>query len=282
MLDRKLLLVTGKGGVGKSAVTAALAIQAVRRGARVLVVGMVDGGGLAAHFGVDHLGYRPAEMRPGLFAMAIDRAAAIDEYLKLQVRVPVSVPTVPLSNVFGAVVDTIPGVREVVTIGKPIYEVWSGKWDLVVADGAPLGQIMSYIRASATIEQLVPAGRIRDQAGQIAQTLATDQSGLVMVAVPEELPVLETIETLNELESTRAIPIAGVMANRVLEPLDVDLTVVPDGAHRDAAGHHQGVWSAQQTWLRRLPDKSAELKFLFGLHTPSEVAARLADALEDL
>ncbi|MBT8207080.1 MAG: ArsA family ATPase [Acidimicrobiia bacterium] len=282
MLDRKLLLVTGKGGVGKSAVTAGLALQAVRRGKRVLAIGMIDGGGLASHFGVDKLGYQPAEVRPGLFAMAIDRGAAIDEYMKLQVPVPSSIPTKTLSNVFGAVVDTIPGVREVVTIGKPIYEVWAERWDLVIVDGAPLGQVMSYINAPNTIEQLVPSGRIREQARRIAETLTMNSSGMVMVAIPEELPVVETLETLAELEIEQPIQVSAVVANRLLDELEVDLDGVPPGAHLDAATHHRGVWASQQHWLEVLPADSLALEFLFGMHTPSEVAARLADAFEDL
>jgi anion-transporting ArsA/GET3 family ATPase len=59
MLDRKLVFVSGKGGVGKSAVTASLALLAARRGLRVLAIGMVEGLGLAGHFGVDRLGYSP-------------------------------------------------------------------------------------------------------------------------------------------------------------------------------------------------------------------------------
>ena len=282
MLDQKLLLVTGKGGVGKSAVSAGLALQAVRRGKRVLAIGMIDGGGLASHFGVDNLGYEPAEVRPGLFAMAIDRGSAIDEYMKLQVPIPNSVPTKTLSNVFGAVVDTIPGVREVVTIGKPIYEVWADRWDLVIVDGAPLGQVMSYINAPSTIEQLVPSGRIREQARSIAETLTDPSSGMIMVAIPEELPVLETLETLAELEVQRPIQVSAVVANRLLHALEVDLTTVPAGAHLDAALHHRGVWASQRQWLKELPADALNLEFLFGMHTPSEVAARLADAFEDV
>lgn len=275
-------MVTGKGGVGKSAVAAGLALQAVRRGKRVLAIGMIDGGGLASHFGVDRLGYEPTEMRPGLFAMAIDRGSAIDEYMKLQVPVPSSIPTKTLSNVFGAVVDTIPGVREVVTIGKPIYEVWADRWDLVIVDGAPLGQVMSYINAPNTIEQLVPSGRIREQARRIADTLTDSVSGLVMVAIPEELPVLETLETLAQLEVQQPIRVTAVVANRLLDSLDVDLDGVPPGPHLEAALHHRGVWASQQQWLEVLPTDALNLEFLFGMHTPSEVAARLADAFEDV
>lgn len=279
-----MLVVTGKGGVGKSAVAAAIALEAVRRGKHVLAVGMVDGGGLAAHFGLDALPYDPVEVRPGLQAMAIDRAAAIDEYLKLQVHVPRSVPTKPLSSVFGAVVDTIPGVREVVTIGKPIYDVWTKAWDLVVVDGAPLGQISSYLDAPRTIEDLVPAGRIRDQAGQIAATLRQESSaGLVMVVIPEELPVNETMLALAQLETTATIPVAAVLANRVLEPLDIAaVDGVPAGPHREAAILHLGLHDAQQRWLGELPPGADELPYLFGMHTSAEVAARLADLFEDV
>jgi anion-transporting ArsA/GET3 family ATPase len=76
VLNRRLLIVTGKGGVGRSALTAALAIRAARAGRQVLAIGMTDETGLAAHFGVRTLGYSPEEVRPGIAAMAVDRATA--------------------------------------------------------------------------------------------------------------------------------------------------------------------------------------------------------------
>lgn len=284
MLDLDLLLVSGKGGVGKSAVTAALARLAARLGRRVLAVAMVDALGLSAHVGVDRLPYDPVRVAPGLYAAAVDRARALDEYLKLQLKVPRPVPTVPLTRALNLLVETAPGVREIVSMGKPVYEVWRGEWDLVIADAPSLGQLRSYLRAPTTIADLVPAGAVRRQADDLRRTLADPtSSGLLVVATPAELPVSETLEALAITAAERTIAVAGVVANRVLEPLGIPEPVIAEvapGPARDAALLHLGLQEAQARWLARLPDP-LHLPLLFGMRTPVEVSARLADLFEE-
>ena len=116
----RLIFVSGKGGTGKSAVTAATAIDFARRGHRVLAIDMVGQTGLATHLRSPRLGYSPIEVRPGLFAMAMSRSEALDEYLKMQLHLPKGAPTRQISSALSVLADTAPGVREIVSIGKPI------------------------------------------------------------------------------------------------------------------------------------------------------------------
>jgi len=283
MLDRRLLIVSGKGGVGKSAVSAALGILAARRGKRVLVLAMIQPSGLAAHLGIDSLHYEPARIRPGLYAAAVDRSHALEEYLGLQLHVPRSLPMRQFSSALSVLADTAPGIREIVTIGKPVFEVLRGEWDLVIADAPPLGQLQSYLSAPQTITGLVPTGAVREQASRLESTLAdTSISGLLLVTTPEELAVLETREAIAQIDAERQILIAGVVANRVLEPLGVTadtVATVPDGPSRAAGLLHTGLVESQSVWLDSLPD-DPRLPFLFGFHTPAEVSARLAEICE--
>lgn len=283
MLDRRLLIVSGKGGVGKSAVSAALAILAARRGKRVLVLAMIQPSGLAAHLGIDSLSYEPTRIRPGLFAAAVDRSHALEEYLGLQLHVPRSLPMRQLSSALSVLADTAPGIREIVTIGKPIFEVLRGEWDLVIADAPPLGQLQSYLSAPQTITGLVPTGAVREQASRLESTLSDPAtSGLLLVTTPEELAVLETREAIAQIDAERQILIAGVVANRVLEPLGVPsdtVAAVPDGPPRAAGLLHSGLVESQTVWLDSIPD-DPRLPFLFGFHTPAEVGARLAEICE--
>jgi anion-transporting ArsA/GET3 family ATPase len=285
MLDRRLLFIAGKGGVGKSAVTASLAILAARRGMRVLAIEMVDGVGLASHFTVDRLAYSPMAVRPGVDAIAISRAAALDEYLRLQLRVPRAAPTRMLTRALNVLVETAPGIREVVSIGKPVFEMWQGKYDIVVVDAPPLGQLQSYLRAPSTIADLVPAGPIRSQATRMQEALTDEQTtGLLLVSTPEELPVLESLETLDALADDTLIPLSGVALNRVLAPIAISeeqLATLPPGPHREAASHHVAVFAAQRQWAESLPH-TMSLPYLFGLRTPGEVAEQLSDEWDDL
>ena len=283
MLDRRLLLVSGKGGVGKSAVTAALSIVAARQGRRVLALAMTDAIGLASHLGVDELPYEPTPVQPGLYGSAVNRARALDEYLKLQLRVPRAMPTGQLSRALNLLVDTAPGVREIISMGKPIYEVWRDDWDVVITDAPSLGQLQSYLNAPATITDLVPSGAVQEQATSLHDTLSDPAtSGLVLITTPEELPVIETEEAIADLQADPRIGVVCVAANRVLDPLEAPLASIDElapGPWRDAALLHTGLRTSQQAWLGRLP-VAPELPFLFGLHTPAEVAAQLADEWE--
>jgi anion-transporting ArsA/GET3 family ATPase len=283
MLDRRLLLVSGKGGVGKSAVTAALSILAARQGRRVLALAMTDAIGLATHLGVDDLTYEPTPLQPGLYGSAVNRSRALDEYLKLQLRMPRAMPTGQVSRALNLLVDTAPGVREIISMGKPIYEVWKDEWDVVITDAPSLGQLQSYLNAPATITDLVPAGAVQEQAASLHDTLSDPgTSGLVLITTPEELPIVETAEAIADLDADPRIAITCVAANRVLAPLEASTAAVAElssSPWRDAGLLHTGLRDSQETWLSRLPAEP-RLPFLFGLHTPAEVAAQLADEWE--
>lgn len=285
MLDRNLVFVSGKGGVGKSAVAAALALLAARSGRLVLALGLTDHIGLAAHLRADRVGYDPVNAAPGLYVAAVDRARALDEYLKLQLRVPAAAPTRQLSRALNVLVDTAPGIREIVSIGKPVYETWKGRWDMIVVDAPPTGQIASYLRAPKTIRELVPAGVVQQQAERLEATLHAATTGYIMVTTAAELAVTETLEAAAELEKEIGLPRPEMIVNRMLDPLPVErrsVEALADGPHRDAALLHLTLCENQDEWLAKLGNTTGTLPFLFGLLTPGEVAARLADALEEL
>lgn len=281
MLDRRLVLVSGKGGVGKSAVAAALALRAAAHGADVLVIGLTEPLGLAEHLGVERLTYEAHQVHPGVSALAIDRPSALDEYIRIQLRVPRAAPTTQLTRALNVLAETAPGIREIVTMGKPIYEVWADRWDLIIIDAPPLGQLASYLRAPQAVASIVPAGKVRDQALAMAEVLS-DQSELVLVATPAELPVNETLEAVSLMETEALIPVSEIIANRVVDPLDLSARAIgsiPQGPHRDALELHAAVAADQEEWLAALePDR--RFPHLFGLLTPYEVAARMVELLE--
>lgn len=285
MLNRKLVFVSGKGGVGKSAVTASLALLASRRGLRVLAVGMVEGLGLAGHFGVDRLGYSPSRVRSGVDALTVYRDEALEEYLRLQLHVPRATPTKVLTRALNVLAETAPGIREIVTIGKPVFELWQSRYDLVLVDAPPLGQLFSYLRAPNTIADLVPSGPIQRQANRMRESLADPElTSLVLVTTPEELPVLETRATLDRISIEPVVTLDAVVVNRLLDELPVeakDLTALPDGPHRAAAEHHVTTHQQQQRWLQAI-ESGPQLPYLFGLHTAGEVAEQLADVWDEL
>lgn len=280
MLDKRLAIVSGKGGVGKSAVASGLALLGQRHGLRILAVEMESGGGLSAHFGTGPLQFQPREVRPGLHALRIVRSDALLEYLSLQLRLPGMGRFGAVARAFDALATAAPAIREIVTIGKILWEVKEDRWDLVVVDAPPTGQIASYLRAPASISELVATGRIRNQARWMAETLGDpDVTQLFLVTLPEELPTTETTETIDWVKRTGVVGPPIVIANRVLD--EVSPGAAPDGPVGEMVTLHRSLTAEQQKWMEKLPTDLA-LPYLFGLFTPGEVAAHISDDLETL
>lgn len=279
MLDQRLVIVSGKGGVGKSAVAAGLALAAQRNGLRVLAVEMETSGGLSAHFGTGPLRFSPREVRPGMHAMHMVRSEALLEYLSLQLRLPGMGRFAAVARAFDALATAAPAVREIVTIGKILWEVREERWDMVIVDAPPTGQIASYLRAPTSITELVSAGRISSQAEWMTATLSDPATTrMIVVTLAEELPTTETEEILAWVETSRVVPQPTVIANRILKPLRVK---TPSGVAGDMVTLHKALVAEQGEWLRHLPP-DLTLPYMFGLFTPTEVAAQVSDRLEEL
>src|SRR5262249_31349181 len=118
ILDRRLVFVTGKGGVGKTSIAAAMALLAARRGRRVLVWEMDPKHALADASDVAPLTFQPRQVEPGLMAMAMDTEDSLREYLRLFVKIPLLGAVTPLARTFDFVADAAPGVKEILAIGK--------------------------------------------------------------------------------------------------------------------------------------------------------------------
>jgi len=220
MLDRHLLFVTGKGGVGKTTTAAALAELAARTGRRTLVCEMDAKGALAAAFDVSSLRFEPTEVADRLHAMEMNTEDSLREYLRLFVRIPFVGRIGPLARTFDFVADAAPGVKEILAVGKLCYEVRERHYDLVIVDAEASGHIVAQIGAPRAIRQLVQVGLVRDQTNWMIDILDDPaQTGLVIVTTPEEMPVTETLELVDRVVADTGVDIAAVFANRVLPAL---------------------------------------------------------------
>ena len=132
LLDRRLLFVTGKGGVGKSTVAAGLALLAAERGKRTLVCEVDAKGALSDMFEVSTTDFTPREVQPRLFAMSMDTEESLKEYLSLQLKIPLVARIGPLARTFDFIANAAPGVKEILTVGKLCWEVRERHYDLVV------------------------------------------------------------------------------------------------------------------------------------------------------
>ncbi|MCI0635320.1 MAG: ArsA family ATPase, partial [Actinobacteria bacterium] len=225
LLGRRLLFFTGKGGVGKSTVTAATALLAAERGKRVLVVEVDAKGNLPDLFEQPPVGFEPREVYPGVSAMAMRTEDSLKEYLRLNLRVPVIGRLGPMAGVLDFVATAAPGVKEVLTVGKVCWEVRESiegraDWDLVVVDAAATGHIIGQLDAPRAIQELVSVGMVRTQTAWMVELLSDPTlTALNVVATPEEMPVNETIELVARARAELQVPLGAVIVNRVLPEL---------------------------------------------------------------
>jgi len=220
LLDRKLLFVTGKGGVGKTSIAAALATLAASRGKRTLVCEVDAKGNLADFFEADPTRFEPRELEPNLFAMSMNTEASLREYLKIQLRVPLIARIGPLARSFDFVAQAAPGVREILTVGKLCWEVRKQSYDIVIVDAPATGHIVGQLAAPQAINELVKVGVIRDQTAWMVDILSDPATtGAMIVAAPEEMPVNETLELAERIREETTVDLAGVVVNRVLPEL---------------------------------------------------------------
>lgn len=225
LLARRLVFITGKGGVGKSTVAAALALLAADHGKRVLVVEADAKGNLTDFFEHGRVGFKPVEVSPSVFVLTMDTEASLREYLKLHVKVPVIGRLGPLARVFDFVATAAPGVKEILTIGKVAWEVRESVegragWDTVIVDAAATGHIVAQLGAADSIGELVSVGPVQSQTAWMSDLLADPEiTSLNVVSTPEEMPVNETIELVERARRELKVPLGSIIVNRVLPEL---------------------------------------------------------------
>ena len=258
---------TGKGGVGKSAVAAALARVAADRGKRVLVCEMDDKGSLATYLGREQLGFEPVTVAPNLAAMAMNTEDSLREYIRLYLRVPIIGSLAPLARIFDFVANAAPAVKEILAIGKLCYEVRENNYDLVIADSEASGHFVAQVSAPDALAALVRIGIVADQTKWMSNLLHDHSvSSVLAVVTPEEMPVVETIELRERLAKATPVNFAGVVINRM--PAVVGVAV-------------SGASSAAATGASVPDETRAVVEWLTMRRTAAEGHARaLADAFE--
>ena len=296
LLTKRLVFVTGKGGVGKTAVAAALGLAAARRGIRTMVaevamrddvhrtLGGAGGGGLAE-----------TEVGDGLFALSVDPERAMEEYLSDQLP-PALAGILRGSRMFGYLAAASPGLRELLTVGKvwelsqdPRRTPGARPYDLVVVDAPATGHGLALLEAPATFAAVGAAGPVSRQAGIIRATLE-DRSvtGVVVVATPEETPVSEALHIERELGDRVDLVVANaVRPDRFSDDEAARLAAVGGRATAVALAAHARA-GEQREQLARLRAGTAvpvaELPFLpDGGSATADVGAladRLAAALD--
>lgn len=216
----RLVLVVGKGGVGRTTTAATLAVAVASSGRRALLLALDDRATLPALFGsarpLDHseqLLY--AEGSGEVRALSITSDAALSEYLDRHGlgRVARHLERVGALEV---VATAIPGIREVLVLGKVRQLVDDDPADLVILDAPATGHALDYLRSAAGLLRIARSGPLRDQAQRVTTLLSAGRSEILLVTLAEETPVNECVETAYRLEDELDCTLTGIVVNALV------------------------------------------------------------------
>jgi anion-transporting ArsA/GET3 family ATPase len=303
LLDRRLVFVTGKGGVGKSTVATALGLLGARRGLRTIVAELSSQERIRKAFeGPNGASFHELELVDGLFTISIDPQQAMEEYLRVK--------TGPLGQALGstrlfqAFAMATPGMRELLSVGK-VWELaqlhrrtrGAAPYDLVVVDAPASGHGVGILRTPRTFAEIARVGPIAHQGRTIAATIADPSfTAVVAVATPEEMPVNETLALRAALDRD-GLPLDAVILNglypdrfgprrakKLAGALEQTESRLARAALSAAISEHTRASNQREQRARLgegLGGELIELPFVFADHIGRDQLERLADVLEE-
>jgi anion-transporting ArsA/GET3 family ATPase len=264
-----VIVVAGKGGVGKTTMSAALAKMAAGAGKSVLIVELEGKSGITGAFGRQgDLGYEEVLLAPpgpaapagstgsgGIRARRLTPDDALVEYLEDHGLKRVS-KRLAHSGILDVISTAIPGIRDVLVLGKVKQLERDGAADLILVDAPATGHAITFLTSASGLVNAARGGPLRTQAQDVVELLSDPaRCRVVLVTLPEELPVSETIESAYTLEDKAGVQLGPVIVN-ACDPEPVGLEhpvaqVVEEAGVTLPPGHQAALEEARDFRLAR-------------------------------
>ncbi|MGH9113115.1 MAG: ArsA-related P-loop ATPase, partial [Acidimicrobiales bacterium] len=237
----RLVIVAGKGGVGKTTVSATLARAAALAGLATLIVEVEGKSGLPTMFGQGELGYDEVVLSAGggpdgaadVRARTLTADAALLEYLRDHGLSRISKRLVS-SGALDVVATAAPGIKDILLLGKVKQLERAGTADLIVLDAPAAGHAITFLQSARTLLDTVSVGPINAQARDVLDLLEDHRRCQVMlVTIPEETPVNEAVDTAYSLEDRVGVGLGPIVVNGLyprVAGLDADPAATADAA----------------------------------------------------
>lgn len=223
---KRFLIVTGKGGVGKTTVCAAEAVALAQKGKRVLVCMCHAKDRLSTMFGSDLIGPEVVPVAPNIWAVNMDPTRALEEYGAMTLKSRALYKLLFDNKYVRTFFRAVPGMQEWTLLGKAwwhtteVRDDGSPLYDVVILDAPATGHGLDMLRVPKVILDVVPPGLLRRDAERAWALFQDPQTcAVVLVTLPEEMPTTETIELARALETELKLPIGKIVVNCVLPPL---------------------------------------------------------------
>jgi anion-transporting ArsA/GET3 family ATPase len=292
----RIVIVAGKGGVGKTTVSATLALAAARRGLSTLIIEVEGKSGLAAMYGrpgfsYDEVDLTDADPDAGLAAVrarTLTPDEALVEYLEESGMNRIS-KRLMSSGALDMVATAVPGIRDILVLGKVKQIERAAEADLIVLDSPAAGHAISFLQSASGLADAVRLGPINSQAKDVLALLADrERCQVVLVTMPEETPVNELVETAYQLEDRVGVSLGPVVVNGCypsLPGLDTDPQAAADEAGTSMRKGEAATLSAAAAFRRERSslqreqvERLAEALPLPQLHLPYQFDAELGPA----
>lgn len=229
-----VVIVAGKGGVGKTTVTATLALVASRAGLRVLIVEVEGKSGLPSMFGAPALEYEECTLADNVAARFLTPDAALVDYLVSHGMKRIS-KRLAQSGALDVVATAVPGMKDILVLGKVKSLAAQRAFDLILVDAPAAGHAITFLLSARGLLDAVRVGPIRKQAQDVVQLLSDPaQCQVLLVTLPEETPVSELIDTAFAVEDRAGVALGPVVVNGCFEPLPDDIELTTAAILRDA------------------------------------------------
>jgi len=227
ILNKKLLIVSGKGGVGKTSIAAALGLIASRQGKKTLIAEVNAAERISQLFGTKPIGYQETPIAENLSSINIDPRSAFEEYILEQIHSKRIFNLVFENKFVRSFLDATPGLNELLEIGK----IWalterdqnpSGtgpKYDLVIVDAPATGHGLAFLDVPQVVTKAVRVGPLKTKAASIMELIQDKSKTLLLIAtLAEEMPVNETLEMLAKAKKEVKVATGPVVVNALLPP----------------------------------------------------------------
>lgn len=222
----QLKIVTGKGGVGKTTVAAALAYAHVQRGARVLLAEWHGRGRAAVLLGQEPVGYALREVTENLWLIDLDGEKSTQEYILMTLRFEALYKALFENRLVHSFLRLLPALGELTMLGKIWYlaqgsSVSNGpEFDVIIIDAPATGHARAVLEAPKKVAHSIPVGPLRTHADNLnAMLLDVVHTQLYVVTTPEALPISEAIELYDWAQQTR-MALGPLIVNQGLAPID--------------------------------------------------------------
>ncbi|HYH51405.1 MAG TPA: ArsA-related P-loop ATPase [Acidimicrobiia bacterium] len=272
----RVIILAGKGGVGKTTTAAALSVAAARAGRKVLLVELEGKSGLSSMFGVANVDHEH-EVYPGLTVLPLAPDEALIEYLETHGLKRIS-KRLASTGALDIVATAVPGMKEILVLGKVKSLQRAQAADVIVVDGPAAGHAVTFLLSPKGLLDAVRVGPVLTQAIDVSEMLADpDRAQVVLVTLPEETPVNETAETAEAILDRVGLTLGPVVVNGVYPDRPLDGLTTPEQIRAAAAEVGTPVGDDEVEHLARAAHFVTSRRRL-----QEEQLARLAERLPDV